>query len=281
MSDPASAIGRTTVSHDVVAAQSLGRLSALLDHDTPPWAATEMPPLGHWLNFLPDARQSLIGMDGHPLRGDFLPAVPDLPRRMWAGSRIVFEHPISIGADIQRTSTITHVERKEGRTGSLMFVTIRHDVSVGGIVAIVEDQDIVYRAAAPVSMSPPPAIAATKDVAVGAFRRQVTPSEAMLFRYSALTFNAHRIHYDRDYARECEGYTDLVVHGPLTATLLMDLFLRHHPGALVRRFAFVGKRPLLLGAPFTLHGTVNGAVADLWATDSDGHMCMSASVETA
>jgi len=281
MSDPASAIGRTTVSHDVVTAPSLGRLAALLDHDTPPWAAGEMPPLGHWLNFLPDARQSLIGTDGHPVRGDFMPAAADLPRRMWAGSRIAFERPVPIGAAIQRTSTITHVGRKEGRSGSLMFVTVRHDVSVDGTLAIVEDQDIVYRAAASAGMAPALTVAATIPAAVGTFQREVKPSEAMLFRYSALTFNSHRIHYDREYARESEGYVDLVVHGPLTATLLMDVFLRHHPGALVRRFAFTGKRPLLLRGPFTLHGTVHGGVADLWATDASGHVCMSARLETA
>jgi 3-methylfumaryl-CoA hydratase len=254
--------------------EPLAGLSALLDHETPPWPDGCLPPLGHWLYFLPRARASEIDVDGHPKRGGFLPPV-ELPRRMWAGGEIEFHAPIAIGADMRRESTIRDIRRKTGKTGALVFVTVAHEIWVGERLAISERQDLVYREPAPIGMaaasSAPPASARPADV-----EREAHASPVDLFRFSALTFNGHRIHYDRDYARDVEGYGGLVVHGPFTATLLMDLLLRSRPGAEVERFAFRGVRPLLDVAPFTLCLAWEEAGAALWCRDASGHETMTA-----
>ena len=181
--------------------------------------ATAIAPLRHWLYFLPLYRRSEVGPDGHALRGGFLPPVP-LPRRMWAGGRLEFRRPVRVGDAIERTSTIVKVDAKEGRTGALVFVLVRHEIGAAGEVAIVEEHDIVYREA-PRAGEPPPAKKAAP--ANPDWRRDVVPDDVLLFRYSALTFNGHRIHYDRRYVTEVEGYPGLIVHGPLIATLLADL----------------------------------------------------------
>ncbi|MGA0599785.1 FAS1-like dehydratase domain-containing protein [Caulobacter sp. KR2-114] len=267
-------IGRTETAEDVAAAGPLQGLSALLDHETPPWRAGEAPPLAHWLYFLPRARQSLITEDGHPARGGFLPPTP-LPRRMWAGSRLVFHAPIHIGARLERRSEIADVAAKTGASGNMLFVTVRHAVYADGQHAVSEDQDIVFREAS-TTPTPPPGPAAPHapcDVA-----RTVTPDAASLFRFSALTFNAHRIHYDRDYARDVEGYPGLVVHGPYLATLLMDHFLRQRPGAHVKTFAFRARRPVFDLAPFTVCLKDGPREAELWAAGPDGEACMTATL---
>jgi 3-methylfumaryl-CoA hydratase len=268
-------VGRIETAHDVAAAGPIARLAALLDHDgPPPWSQGEVPPLGHWLYFLPDARQRDLGPDGHPARGGFLPPV-ELPRRMWAGSRIAFHHPVPLGAALDRRSTLASVERKSGRSGELVFVSVEHEIASGGRTLITDRHDIVFRGAA----SAPAAASAKTAPPAADFSRTVEPDPVLLFRYSALTFNGHRIHYDRDWCRDAEGYPGLVVHGPLTATLLADLFLRRHPGARVAGFSFRGRSPLFDGRPFALCGRDRPGGAELWALGPDGEVAMTAELE--
>ncbi len=244
MTDVQFYLGRQERQSDVSDAERMAGLAALLDHDVPPWAEGVLPPLGHWLCFRSCARQSLIGADGHPLRGvrGLLPAV-DLPRRMWAGSRVRFLADIPLGTPIERISTVVAVAPKEGRSGKMLFVTIRHEIAPsGGAMAIMDEHDIVYREAAVAGV---PIVRPT--VGAGApepISRTVTPDPVMLFRYSAVTFNGHRIHYDRDYCRDVEAYSGLVVHGPLVATLMLDHLLRYRPRARIGACSFRAISPL-------------------------------------
>jgi 3-methylfumaryl-CoA hydratase len=261
-------IGRSETVEDIASPVPLAGMAALLDHAVPPWRDGELPPLAHWLYFLGHARQSQIDLDGHPRRGGFLPPIT-LPRRMWAGSRIEFRSPIAIGATMTRRSTIADIKAKHGASGAMIFVTVKHEVGVAGEIAIVEEQDIVFRDAPngePPAPKPDPRVAATV--------RKINPDPALLFRFSALIFNAHRIHYDRDYAIEVEGYPGLVVQGPLTAMLLMDHFLRAHPRSNVMRFEFRAQSPLFDTAPFEL--CAEGS--DLWARGPQGETAMRAKV---
>jgi 3-methylfumaryl-CoA hydratase len=269
-------IGRSELRHDIVTPAVIDRLAALLDHETPPWPAGTLPPLGHWLFHLPDARQSEIGEDGHARTGGFLPPVP-LPRRMWAGSRIRFDHTIACGTEIVRRSTIAAVEMKGAAGAEKVFVTVRHDILDGDCVAIVEEQDIVYLddGPRPAPMSGVGARPVADDV------RSIAIDPVRLFRYSALTFNAHRIHYDRDYAMGVEGYPGLVVHGPLLATLLIDHFLRARPDALVTGFRFRARAPLFDGEAFDLCHAATDAGADLFTFMEGRGQTVTASVTVA
>ena len=273
----ASWIGRTETVTDTVTATPFAALCATLDRppERPP-AGTPLPPLWHWLYFLPLYRQSDVGPDGHARRGGFLPPVA-LPRRMWAGSQLAFHQPLRVGERIERASTIVEVTEKSGRAGALVFVKVRHDIRADDAQspAIVEFHDIVYREAP----APGEAAAAPRSApALAPWRRRCVPDDVLLFRYSALTFNGHRIHYDRRYVTEVEGYPGLVVHGPLLATLLLDLLRSQLPQASVRRFAFRAVRPLfdihpfdVCGAPSPDDGTVH-----LWAMDHEGALAMDA-----
>ena len=270
-------IGRCESNRDVAAPGPYRRLAALLDHETPPWRESEAPPLGHWLNFLPNALQSEIGPDGHPRRGGFMPPVT-LPRRMWAGSRLTFPGAILLGAPIERRSVIRNVELKTGRSGDMVFVTVSHEVWAAGVLAVTEEQDIVYRDAPKPGETAP--IAAKPDETPAAeWSRTVAPDPVLLFRYSALTYNGHRIHYDRDFCREVEGYPGLVVHGPLIATLLLDHYLRRHPGARINAYSFRAQSPLFDIAAFQLNGRETETGAELWAVGADGRLAMKATVE--
>jgi len=269
-------IGRTETATDTVTPTPVRALTATLDHPAAPTpAGTPLPPLWHWLYFLPVHQQSEIGPDGHARRGGFLPPV-ELPRRMWAGGRFSFRSPIRVGDEIVRTSTIDNVTSKVGRTGPLVFVTVRHEVRSNGAdePALVEFHDIVYRAErSPDEAEPPPTPAST-----GApWQREIVPDDVLLFRYSALTFNGHRIHYDRRYVTEVEGYPGLIVHGPLLATLLLDLVRRNAPGAEVTSFRFRAVRPTFDLHPFRVNGEPqpDGTVR-LWAQDHDGFLTMDA-----
>jgi 3-methylfumaryl-CoA hydratase len=256
------------VSHDVAAKAPVTRLAALLDHDPASSSDMVVPPLAHWLYFLPNAAQGDLGEDGHPRRADAFAS--EFPRRMWAGGRVEFRAPIALGSDLTReTRTITS-QRKSGRSGEMVFVTLEHRIHVADTLCIVEEQDIVYRAAAAPS---PPVGDAPKPLAASRATRQFVPDEAMLFRYSALTFNAHRIHYDLPYAREVEGYPALVVHGPLIATLLMDTWRRAGPGKTPARFSFRAERPAFVNRVMTLD-----CEADALTAYSDGIVAMRAEV---
>ncbi|HEV7341622.1 MAG TPA: MaoC family dehydratase N-terminal domain-containing protein [Sphingopyxis sp.] len=276
MEDYSDWVGRSETRHDVATAAPLVGLAALLDHDPAP--TTSVPPLGHWLYFLPDARQSAIGDDGHPRRDDsgLLPPVP-LPRRMWAGGRVEFLAPIAVGAALTRVTTIAAIRAKRGASGDLLFVTLQHDIAADGVPAIREEQDLVYRAAATASAVPPAPSPVDPEPATAI--RRVTADPVLLFRYSALTFNAHRIHYDRDYARDVEGYSGLVVHGPLIATMLIDHARREMPDLTPRHFNFRAEAPLIDGAPFDLCLARDGSGARLWARDASGRPTMRAQVQ--
>jgi 3-methylfumaryl-CoA hydratase len=274
--------GRGEELRDVVAAAPLRGLSATLDRDDPAPARGDMvSPLGNWLYFLPQVRQSQIGPDGHPHRGGFLPPVP-LPRRMWAGGRLQWEpgNPLRVGDEAVRRSRIESVAYKRGRSGEMVFVLVRHEVHNARGLCLTEEQDIVYRAAARPGEQP----AAPMPAPVGApWRREIVPDPVLLLRYSALTFNGHRIHYDRGYATGVEGYPGLVVHGPLIATLLVDLARRHAPERFPRRFEFRAVRPTFDLHSFFVNGEplADGQSARLWASDHEGGLTMQANVEFA
>ena len=266
-------IGKQETLTDRATLVPVAALSATLDRaDGAPKAGDPLPPLWHWLYFLPLAPQSEIGPDGHPKRGGFLPPVP-LPRRMWAGGRFTFHKPLRLEEKITRVSTLADVTVKQGRAGSLCFVLVRHEVHGEDGMALMEEHDIVYRDA-PAPNEPPPPPKAAPDKAV--WNRDIEPDPVLLFRYSALTFNGHRIHYDRKYVTETEGYPGLIVHGPLIATLLVDL-LRRNTDAPLKSFKFRAVSPLFDIAPFSVHGRpgADGQVA-LWARNADGNLAMEA-----
>jgi 3-methylfumaryl-CoA hydratase len=269
-------IGRTETRTDQVTAAPMAALSATLDRDDPPPKPGDpLPPLWHWLYFLPVHRQSELAADGHAKLGGFLPPVP-LPRRMWAGTRIEFHHPLRVGDTITRESRIVNVEHKQGRTGSLVFVLVRHEIRNAAGVALTDEHDIVYRdSPRPGDPAPPPAPAAPAEQA---WERAIDPEAVLLFRYSALTFNGHRIHYDSRYVTEVEGYPGLVVHGPLQATLLVDLLRRSLPQANVTRFTFRAVSPLFDTAPFAVCGKpeADGKTVQLWTRNAAGGLAMSA-----
>ena len=272
--------GKTETLTDEVTPAPLRGLSATLDRDDPaPLPGTVLPALGHWLYFLPQHRQSELGPDGHARRGGFLPPVP-LPRRMWAGGRLQWlpENPLRVGEVIERVSRIESVTHKAGRAGDLLFVLVKHEVRNASGLALTEEHDIVYRAAARAGDAVAPPVAAEREAA---WRHEIQPDNVLLFRYSALTFNGHRIHYDRNYVTEVEGYPGLVVHGPLIATLLIDLVRREMPGAVIKSFGFEAVRPIFDLHPFFLCGVPSGdgKSVKLWAADHEGWLTMHGELE--
>lgn len=270
-------IGRIRQDEDLVTRAPLASMAAMLDKDPSLAGALDrLPPLWHWLYFHAPARQSRLAPDGHPSRGDFLPPIP-LPRRMWAGGRLTFYHDIPVGCAITRTSTIENITQKQGRSGRLAFVLVNHAIATDGKRAILEQHDIVYR-------DPPGSNTDPADLSEAAlapqewdFSRQHSADIALLFRYSALTFNAHRIHYDRDYAVGEEGYPGLVVHGPLLATLLMELLTENQPEVRLTKFAFRALRPVFDNQPFRACGNLlEDGQCQLWIANQDNHLCMEA-----
>jgi len=267
-------IGRTELRSDVLSATPVAALSASLDYEHPrALIGDSLPPCWHWLYFQDAVAASGLGVDGHARRGDFLPPV-SLPQRMWVGSRLRFASQLKVGQAVRLVSTIASVSHKQGRNGDLVFVTLHHQIFQGETLAIEEQQDLVYRepGAANVVSLPRPA------PAVAQWSKVVRPDTVLLFRYSALTFNSHRIHYDRDYAMREEGYASLVVQGPLTATLLLDLLHREMPDAEVAAFEFRAIRPLLEGLPMRLQGRRDDSEVRLWALDASGALAMEAQV---
>ena len=271
-------IGREEVVDDVVTAAQLAKMSVTLARDdAPPAPGDPVPPGWHWMFCHAPAPASELGPDGHTRRGGFLPPIA-LPRRMWAGGRLAFGPPLRVGQAVRRRSTILDVAEKHGRSGPLVFVTVRHDSGGADGSAVVEEQDLVFRAAPQPSDSKTsgdqPAAPETPPRAI--WRRRVHADPVMLFRYSALTFNGHRIHYDHPYVTREEGYLGLVVHGPLLATLMLDLVRREAPGRRIARFAFRGLHPVFDTAPFEVAGapSVDGAEAALWIADPTAAVAM-------
>ncbi|MEO6293372.1 MAG: MaoC family dehydratase N-terminal domain-containing protein [Burkholderiaceae bacterium] len=275
-------VGKTENLYDDLTLAPARALSATLDReDALPVPGTVLPPLWHWLYFLPQYRQSEIGADGHAKRGGFLPPVP-LPRRMWAGGRLQWlpENPLRLGDAVRRISRIDSVTHKTGRTGDLLFVLVKHEVHNARGLALIEEHDIVYRAAAQSEDPVPASVPAEKGAA---WQREILPDAVLLFRYSALTFNGHRIHYDSPYVTDVEGYPGLIVHGPLIATLLVDLVRRHTPGAFIKRFDFKAVRPTFDLHPLRLNGqpSEDGKTVRVWAGDHEGWLTMQGTVELA
>lgn len=267
-------VGRKDVKEDIVTPWPITALAATLDErDLPVEPGKPVPQGWHWLFFLEAKPASELGVDGHPKRGGFLPPVP-LPRRMWAGGSIEFIRPLAIGEAVTRESEIVSVEPKSGRTGSLVFVTVRHTVQAAGTAAIIEEQNIVYREAAKKGDPMAPGKQAPTEAA---WKRRVMPDAVMLFRYSALTFNGHRIHYDKDYAINEEHYLGLVVHGPLQATLLLEL-CRHQGERPVKKFEYRAQSPIFGGQTFTVNGNYDAAKsqAELWTASQEGNYAMRA-----
>ena len=252
-------IGRTERRAEIIDAWRVAALAATLDLEQGLQAGAPLPPCWHWLFFNPVARRGELGSDGHPRRGGFLPPV-DLPRRMWAGSRMAFHAPVVIGAEAVRTSAIARIEEKAGRSGPLVFVTVSHSIESGGALCIVEEQDLVYRPVTAAGAKPAGGAAAPDPPR---WRREVLPDTVTLFRYSALTFNGHRIHYDLDYAVREEGYPNLVVHGPLTATLLAGFAASLYPERRMTGFRFRGVAPLFAGQPVVLEANPGATPAEL------------------
>jgi 3-methylfumaryl-CoA hydratase len=273
-------VGKTERGEDTISPFPVAALGATLDRDDPaPRAGDPLPALWHWLFFLPLYRHSEAGPDGHRARGTFLPPV-ELPRRMWGGSRVQFARPLRVGERVQRVSTVADVTHKAGRSGELVFVVVRHELTGDAGHGLTEEHDIVYREAprpgeAPAALQPAPAAAA--------WSREIMPDPLLLFRYSALTFNGHRIHYDRRYCTEVEGYPGLVVHGPLLATLLLDLLRRERPDAAVASFRFRALRPIFDIAPFAVCGAPqpDDRAVHLWVRDRDGALAMDATATLA
>jgi len=267
-------VGRTESRTDTLTAWPVAALAATLDRDDPePKPGDPLPPGWHWLYFLETVRASGLAADGHAKRGGFLPPVA-LPRRMWAGGRIEFLRPLRIGDAMRRDSEIIKVDAKQGRSGNLVFVTVRHTVSTDGEPAVREEHDIAYRDAAKPGESAPPG----KPAPTGAkWQRSLVGDPVMLFRYSALIFNAHRIHYDLDYVREEEHYPGLIVHGPLQTTLLLDLCRRHEPRP-VKKLDYRALHPVFHTERFTVNGnpSADGKSAELWTANGAGVCAMTA-----
>ncbi|MGF1639546.1 MAG: acyl-CoA dehydrogenase [Rhodospirillales bacterium] len=271
-------VGNTEIVEDEITAAPARSVAALLDDaETTFEAGSPLPPVWHWFYFLAKVPQSKLGVDGHPLRGGFMPPI-ELPRRMFAGARMRFATPLVIGRPASRTGEIRKVSEKSGKSGSLAFVTVGYTIRQGDVVCVEEEQDIVYRE--PGAPVPAPVQTAFPPVAEGSWTRTVAPDPRLLFRFSAATFNAHRIHYDRRYAMDEEGYPGLVVHGPLTAILLMEL-VRHHAGRAVAGFEFRGLAPLFDLAPFRVAATPEASTVRLEAHGPDGRTAMTATAQLA
>jgi len=268
-------VGRTETVTEDISPWRVGAFAASLDWERAPARGEALPPGWHWLFFNPTVRRSQVGPDGHPKRGGFLPPIT-LPRRMWAGGRVNYLAPIPVGADAAKHSEILKVESKSGKSGDLTFVTVRHVVEVDGVRCVDEEQDIVYRSPPLPGAPPPPKTPAPQGAQ---WSEEVAPDEVLLFRYSALTFNGHRIHYDQPYATSEEGYPGLVFHGPFTSTLLQDLAVRARPAMRLSQFSYRGAAPLFVDRAFRIEAApVDGKPNELslWAKDPDGNLAMPA-----
>ena len=260
-------VGRSQTATDEVSPRLMAGLAATLGVDVP----AALPPLWHWMLFQDWVPPDRIGPDGHPKRGGFLPPVHDLPRRMWAGGRVRFLGALKISEVVRRISTVERVQEKQGGAGRLVFVTVKHVIEGPAGPAIEEEQDIVYRGMEGAAVKP--ASAVTDRLAPGeGLSATVRPDPVLLFRYSALTGNGHRIHYDMDYVRTVEGYPGLIVHGPLQATWLAGL-LADRP---LRSFAFRGQRPAFHDRALALEARLDVDGAQLRSLDEDGAICMQA-----
>jgi len=266
-------IGREQQVEDVITPRVVDGLRATLGSEMT--SLERLPASLHWCLAPETVPQSDLGADGHAARGDFLPPVP-LPRRMWASSDVEFLSDFALSDTVARRSRIDDVELKNGRSGQLIFVTVRHDWFTPRGAALRELQKIVYRAAGAPAASPPPR---GNDAPLPDHQQTIVASEPLLFRYSSLTFNAHRIHYDRRYATEVEGYSGLLVHGPLQASMLLEFAAALRGGERPRRFAFRAVGPLFDGEAFTVNARKSSGRFDLWCANAGGGVTMQATAE--
>jgi 3-methylfumaryl-CoA hydratase len=264
-------IGKTEIVAERASTGRMHGLAALLDKPDIPKEGDPVGPMGHWCYFKPRVRQSEIGPDGHPARGGFMPPVP-LPRRMFGGFRTTYRKPLILGEMMRQEARIADVQIKQGRTGMLVICTVHYEFSGESGLAIEEDHDYVYRGNPPAEAKDDAGGSGKTDAAPTnhAWAKEIVPDPVMLFRYSAVTFNGHRIHYDRKYVTEVEGYPALIVHGPLIATLLAELALDNNPGREFRRFDFQARAPLFDNAPFTVAGKPAEDGCSLWSTTPAG-----------
>jgi 3-methylfumaryl-CoA hydratase len=270
-SEWASWIGRQSSIDDVLDPQQANRMAATLDREPTFQTGDPLPPAWQWLYFHDVVPASQLGDAGHPRLGVTMPPVP-LPRRMWAGGRLDFIEPLRLGERVQQVSTIRSITPKQGKTGPLYFVTVEHAFSTDGRRNLLEQQIIVYRE---MSATVQPARGAATPTGAE-FTTKWSLDNTALFRYSALTFNGHRIHYDADYSRSVEGYPNIVIHGPLIATLLLDL--AHRNGRPIARFTYRARSPLFLPSPFTVNGAATSGGTRLWAANDSGGLAMEAEV---
>jgi 3-methylfumaryl-CoA hydratase len=266
-------IGRSTEASDIVTAQLVKGLRATLFQEIgEPKTGDAAPFTTHWCLAQPVFPMSMLGPDGHPTRSGFLPPVP-LPRRMWAGGELEFFDALRVGDDTKRMSRISDIAMKTGSTGILCFVSVEHVVTTSRGIAIRERQDIVYRdvsatpSAAPAKAAPPPPPMARH-------RETYISDPVLLFRYSALTFNGHRIHYDRDYVTKVEGYPGLIFHGPLQAALIVELAAKQHHGQPPKKLSYRGLQPLFEGGEFSVNANDTGGGMELWIANAEGQPTM-------
>ena len=266
-------IGRTSEATDVVTAQLVRGLRATLFMEIgDPRHGDAVPFTTHWCLGQPVYPMSELGPDGHPARGGFLPPVP-LPRRMWAGGELEFLETLRVGDEVTRTSRIADVTMKTGSTGALCFVSVDHQITTPRGTALRERQDIVYRdvsaapSVPPKSPAPPP---------VAQHRESHMADPVLLFRYSALTFNGHRIHYDREYVTKVEGYPGLIFHGPMQAAFMVEFAAKLRGGQPPRKFSYRGVQPLFEGSEFSINANQTDTGMELWTANSAGHPTMKA-----
>ncbi len=266
-------VGNTERSESFIDQRSVNQMQSIVGLKVTPMLGEPLPNLWHWMYTFPVVPLDALNYDGHPKLGDFLPPVA-LPRRMWAGGRLTFKQPLLVGSTMSCLSTVKSVSVKNGRSGALCFVTVEHQFSSDGEVCIEEEHDIVYRDNPVKGVAVP---LSAKPTHTAQWSQTVTPDPVILFRYSAATFNGHRIHYDRDFCRS-EDYPGLVFHGPLTATLLMKLLQEQNPGKTVSSFKFKALSPLFDTVAFTLNGCDNEANAGVccWASNPEGRLAISA-----
>lgn len=268
-------LSKTEESTEVLSLAQVQKLAATLDIQETFRNGDVLPCGWQWIFFTPTVPMAETGEDGHAKKGGFLPPIA-LPRRMWAGGRFTYHHPLRIGQAVHKKSSIGSIHEKDGKSGKLIFVTVHHEFTNESGVALVEEQDLVYREA-PRGDAPVPA--GKPAPAEAQWSKKITPNAVLLFRYSALTFNSHRIHYDLHYCQQVEGYPGLVVHGPLIATLLLDLVRENLPGVAIQAFSFRAVSPLYDLHPFQVQGRVDDKHVQLWALTPENTLAMEATAQ--